>query len=160
MKNLLLISVLILALAMPTALIAQSKADKVVGYYLTHNEKTGKEESQIKIYKTQNGKYSGEIVWMDKSYYVDGKPIRDINNPDEKLRSKELVGLQMLKGFTYDARADEWGEGHIYNPMNGKSYKSNMKLEGNQLKLRGYIGKSWMGLGKTTTWIRTESLKK
>ena len=156
----LLISGLILALALPNAFSAQSKADKVVGYYLTHNEKTGKEESQIRIYKTQDGKYTGEIVWMDKSYYVEGKPIMDINNPDEKLRSKTLIGLQMLKDFTYDAKADEWGEGSIYNPMNGKSYKSNMKLEGNKLKLRGYIGKAWMGLGKTTTWIRVESLKK
>lgn len=155
----LLISGLILALAMPNALIAQSKADRVVGYYLTHNEDTGKEESQIKIYKTRDGKYTGEIVWMAKSYYVEGKPARDVNNPDEKLRSKELVGLQMLKGFTYDARTDEWDGGHIYNPMNGKSYKSTMKLEGNNLKLRGYIGKSWMGLGKTTTWMRVESQK-
>lgn len=154
-----LISGLILALAMPTALMAQSKADKVVGYYLTHNEKTGKEESQIKIYKTKDDKYSGEIVWMDKSYFVDGKPMMDVNNPDEKKRSKGLIGLQMLNGFTYDAKADEWSGGHIYNPMNGKSYKSNMKLEGNQLKLRGYIGKSWMGLGKTTTWTRVNSQK-
>ena len=66
----------------------------------------------------------------------------------------------MLKDFTYDASADEWGGGSIYNPTSGKTYNSYMKLEGNKLQVRGYIGKAWMGLGKTATWTRSESQRK
>ena len=160
MKNMLLISGLILAMALPTALKAQSKADKIVGYYITYDDETGKEKSQIRIYKASNGKYVGEIVWLKEPHYTDGKERVDKNNPEEKLKSRKIMGLQMLKDFTYDASADEWGGGSIYNPTSGKTYNSYMKLDGNKLQVRGYIGKAWMGLGKTATWTRSESQRK
>ena len=159
MKNLLFISGLILAMAMPTVLKAQSKADKVVGYYITYDDETGKEKSQIQIYKASNGKYIGKIVWLAEPRYDDGKEKVDRNNPDDKLKSRKIIDLLMLKDFTYDASEDEWSGGSIYNPTSGKTYSSYMKLEGNKLHVRGYIGKSWMGLGKTATWTRTGSQK-
>lgn len=160
MKNMLLISGMILALAMPGTLKAQSKADKVVGFYLTYDDETGKEKSQIRIYKASNGKYEGEIVWLKEPVYTDGKERVDKNNPEDKLKSRKVKGLKMLKDFTYDSKADEWGGGSIYNPTSGKTYNSYMKLEGNKLQVRGFIGKSWMGLGKTATWTREESQRK
>ena len=160
MKNMLLISGMILALAMPGALKAQSKADKVVGYYLTYDDETGKEKSQIRIYKASNGKYEGEIVWLKEPRYADGKEKMDKNNPEDKLKSRKVVGMKMLKDFTFDAKADEWAGGSIYNPTSGKTYNSFMKMEGNKLQVRGFVGKSWMGLGKTATWTREESQRK
>jgi uncharacterized protein (DUF2147 family) len=70
------------------------------------------------------------------------------------------MGLQILKNFTYDAGEDEWSGGTIYNPSSGKTYNSFMKLEGNKMQVRGYIGKAWMGLGKTATWTREETQRK
>ena len=57
----------------------------------------------------------------------------------------------MLKDFKYND--DEWSDGRIYNPSDGKEYKAYMKLKDkNTLSVRGYIGISL--LGKTDTWIR------
>lgn len=160
MKKMLFISGMILALAMPGALKAQSKADKVVGYYITYDDETGKEKSQLKIYKTSSGKYEGKIVWLKDPLYADGKEKVDKNNPDDKLKTRKIIDLLMLKDFTYDASANEWSGGSIYNPSSGKTYNSYMKLDGNKLHVRGYIGKAWMGLGKTATWTREESQRK
>lgn len=160
MKKTLLITGLILAILMPAALKAQSKADRANGFYITYDDETGKEKSQIKIYKAPNGKYTGEIVWLKEPREANGKEKLDNKNPDDKLKSRKVMGLIILKDFTYDASADEWSGGTIYNPSSGKTYNSYMKLEGNKMQVRGYIGKSWMGLGKTATWTREEKQRK
>ena len=155
-----LISFLIFMMAAPQALKAQSKADRVIGYWLTRDDETGKEKSQVKIYKGSNGKYYGEIVWLKDPTEANGKEKLDKNNPSDKLKSRKLIGLRLLTDFTYDASEDEWSGGEIYNPTSGKIYSSYMKLDGNKLNLRGYIGKAWMGLGKTAVWTREESQRK
>jgi hypothetical protein len=45
-----------------------------------------------------------------------------------------------------------WSQGKIYDPKNGKTYSCKMTLEGNELKVRGYVGFSL--LGRTTVWTR------
>ncbi len=160
MKKVLLLTGLILATIIPSTLKAQSKADRVNGFYLTYDDETGKEKSQIKIYKGSNGKYVGEIVWLKEPKESNGKEKLDKNNPEEKLKSRKLMGLLILKDFSYDASTDEWSGGTIYNPTSGKTYNSYMKLEGNKMMVRGYIGKAWMGLGKTATWTREKEQRK
>lgn len=160
MKRAFLIAGLILAIAFPSILKAQSKADRVIGYYLTTDEDTGKENSQVKIYKNANGKYYGEIVWLKDAHEADGSEKVDKHNPDAKLRNKKLIGLQILKDFNYDPKEDEWSGGTIYNPKTGKTYNSFMKLDGKKMSLRGYIGKAWMGLGKTAIWMKEETQRK
>ncbi len=51
---------------------------------------------------------------------VNGPPT-DRNNPDPRLRTRPLVGLNILSGFK-DA-GDKW-EGQIYSPERGKVYRS------------------------------------
>jgi len=93
----------------------------------------------------KDGKYYGSIIWS-------GAPegSKDENNADEKLRSRTIVGMQMLSGFKKDG--DQWSGGKIYNPRDGKTYKCKMWFEGENLHIRGYVGASWMGLGKTSIW--------
>jgi uncharacterized protein (DUF2147 family) len=46
-----------------------------------------------------------------------------------------------------------WEEGNIYDPKNGNTYSSTMRLiNGNSLEVRGYIGVSL--IGRTDTWTR------
>jgi uncharacterized protein (DUF2147 family) len=67
----------------------------------------------------------------------------------------------MLKGFKYDKSSDEWIEGTIYNPSSGKTYNCYINFESaNKVKIRGYIGASWMGLGKTAYWTKEAALRK
>lgn len=134
---------------------AQSKADRVIGYYLTLNDDTGKESSQVQIFKATNGKYYGKIVWLAEPT-KNGKAKVDNDNPDKALQSRPIIGLQLLKGFTYDEKTGEWSGGTIYNPTGGKTYNCFLKFDGNKLKIRGFIGAAWMGLGKTAIWFKED----
>lgn len=116
------------------------KESDIEGYWLT-SEKDGK----FHIYKKE-GKYFGKLVWGKNP----GK--KDENNPDPKLRDREVVGLEILTGFEWDE--DEWVDGEIYNPRNGKTYSCLMWLDDmNTLQVKGYIGFSLIGQQKT--WTRT-----
>jgi uncharacterized protein (DUF2147 family) len=68
------------------------------------------------------------------------------------------MGLQILKGFSYNEKAKNWEKGTIYDPKNGKTYDCYMWFEGNNdkvLKIKGYVlGMRW--LGRQTTWTRED----
>ena len=79
--------------------------------------------------------------------------LRDENNPDAKLRSRQLLGLNMLSGLKKDG--GEYTGGNIYDPGNGKTYNCSMKVEGDVLKVRGSLDKRGL-LGRTMDWFRVE----
>ena len=63
---------------------------------------------------------------------------RDINNPDAKLRTRKLLGMQILTSFVADGKV--W-RGRIYDPKSGKSYRSIIRRKGpNVLEVKGCIG--------------------
>lgn len=131
-------------------LYAQSaEADAVVGTWIVEDKK-----AKIKIYN-KGDKYYGKIVWLREPNDENGKPKVDKENPEEKLRTRPLVGLVMLKGFVYD-EDNVWEDGDIYDPKNGKTYSCEMTLseDGNTLDVRGYIGFSF--IGRSQTWTRTD----
>ncbi len=104
----------------------------------------------IQVYK-RDGQYFGKIIWLLKPLDQNNRPKVDKKNPDEALRSKPLLGLVMLRDFKYED--EEWVNGKIYNPEDGKEYKAYMKLKDDQtLSVRGYIGFSF--IGKTETFRR------
>ncbi|NVO18621.1 MAG: DUF2147 domain-containing protein [Bacteroidetes bacterium] len=155
------IAIVMLAAAMfPARSHAQVTADKIIGYYLTFDDETGAEKSQIQIYKATNGKYYGKIVWL-KEPNKNGKPKIDDKNPDAKLQGRPIMGLLLLKDFTFNKDDNEWSDGTIYNPTSGKTYNCYMNFEtATRLKIRGYIGASWMGLGKTAYWTKETNPRK
>lgn len=104
----------------------------------------------VEIYK-ENGKFFGKLVWLKKTHDEFGKPYLDTKNPDKQRCTKTLLGLVMLRDFLYEE--EEWVGGKVYNPEDGKEYKSYMKLKDDQtLFVRGFIGFSW--IGKTLTFQR------
>ena len=140
----LLVALITLLFLIPGAAIAAS-ADDVVGIWLTVG---GKSHVQI----TQaGGQYSGNLIWL-KEPLRNGKPKMDDKNPDAKLRTRPLVGLSLLSGFTF--KNGEWVNGKIYNPEDGKTYACQMKLKNaNTLEVRGYV-MGMTALGKTQVWTR------
>lgn len=127
---------------------AQNKADDVIGVWLTPGDNSAK----IEIYRSGE-KFSGKIVWM-RYPNENGKPKTDSHNPDKNKQNNPRLGLVIIKGFKFDGD-DEWKNGSIYDPESGKTYRAYMYLkDNNTLKLRGYIGFSF--LGRTETWSRSE----
>jgi uncharacterized protein (DUF2147 family) len=160
MKILITTALLVISMALANTSTAQVKPDQILGYYLTYDDETGAEKSQVQIYKDPNGKYYGKIVWL-KEPNKNGKPKVDDKNPDVKLQSRPVMGLEMLKGFSFDKSDDEWNGGTIYNPSSGKTYNCYINFESaTKVKIRGFIGASWMGLGKTVYWTKESALRK
>ena len=106
----------------------------------------------VEVYK--NGDvYNGKIVWLAKPTEADGSPAVDNNNPDKALRSRKLIGLNMLSGLKKNG--GEYTGGSIYDPGNGKTYNCSMKVEGDVLKVRGSLDKKGL-LGRTMDWFRVK----
>jgi uncharacterized protein (DUF2147 family) len=106
----------------------------------------------VEVYR-QGDVFNGKIVWLANPTEADGSPAVDSNNPDKSLRSRKLIGLNMLSGLKADG--GEYSGGKIYDPGNGKTYNCSMKVEGKVLKVRGSLDKKGL-IGRTMDWIRVE----
>lgn len=106
----------------------------------------------VEVYK-QGDAFNGRIVWLQNPTEADGTPAKDENNPDAKLRSRQLIGLNMLSGLKKDG--GEYSGGSIYDPGNGKTYNCSMKVEGDVLKVRCSLDKRGL-LGRTMDWFRVK----
>lgn len=132
-----------------------SDSDKIVGRWLTADK-----TAHVTIVCTEKGRYEGSLTWLEEPNDPEtGKPYRDTENPDHKLRGRPLLGVTMLHDFTYDAEERVWDSGTIYDPDVGKTYKCVIKLMPVDdrdavyaLDVRGYIG--FPALGRSEIWTR------
>jgi len=148
MKKFKTLAIIFAGLFLLTSMLGDSEdADKLVGVWEPSNKKI-----KVKIDKI-SGKYYGKIVWLREPIDpVTGKPKTDKNNPDESLKDVALKGFRMLKDFVYNGNG-EWSEGTIYDPQNGSTYSSVIKLKDeNKLDIRGFIGLKTFG--RTDVWKR------
>jgi len=142
-----LIFVVACALFLMTGVASAEEADAVLGQWYTDAEK---KDVVVEIYK-DNDLYSGKVVWLKNPDEDDGTPKVDDENPDEARRNDPILGMNLVKGFTYKGK-NKWADGTIYDPNNGKTYKCKMSLKGDDLKVRGFIGVAL--LGRTVHWLR------
>ena len=156
MKHKKLVLLFFSLLALPFLMSLAPKGDNpdaVLGVWLT-----GSGKARIKIYKSDDGKYQGKIVWLRDPTYPDGKKKVDKQNPDEGKRTTPIMGLQNLRNFVYDGE-NLWKDGQIYDPDNGNDYSCKMELKDeNTLEVRGFIGISLFG--RTDVWKRQVAQKK
>ncbi|MBX7056909.1 MAG: DUF2147 domain-containing protein [Leptospirales bacterium] len=149
MRKLFILSALFLGFAALAPAYAQN-ADAVLGTWTTQSG-----NARVQIYKCGSN-YCGKIVWLREPNYpagdaMAGQPKVDRENPDQSKRTRPIMGLNLVWGFSYDD--GEWSGGRIYNPEEGKTYSCTLTLESpNRLKVRGYIGVSL--IGKTQYWTR------
>ena len=106
----------------------------------------------VEVYQ-EGDVFNGKIVWLKNPTEADGSPAVDNNNPDTKLRSRQLIGLNMLSDLKKNG--SEYSGGSIYDPGNGKTYNCSMKVEGDVLKVRGSLDKRGL-LGRTMDWFRVK----
>jgi uncharacterized protein (DUF2147 family) len=142
--------IILISLMMTVSAFSQNKkADDIIGKWMTENN-----ESKVEIYKIGD-KYYGKISWLKEPNDKEtAKPKKDKNNPDAKLRERPVLGMNFVSGFIFDGK-DSWEDGTVYDPKSGKTYNAYINFEAkDKIKLRGYIGKSWMGLGRSTYWTR------
>jgi uncharacterized protein (DUF2147 family) len=121
------------------------------------NWKSAMGESKVEIFMCGE-KICGKIIWLKNPKYTDsndgqvGTPIIDRKNPDPALKSRPLIGLRILEGFTAEG-FNNWGRGTCYDPKSGNTYRGKIHLAApDRLELRGYIGIPLFG--RTSVWTR------
>ena len=143
---------LVLFLIILTAVPAwAADSDSVAGFWNTQDN-----DALFEIYRC-GSLYCGRILSLEEPNYpptdkqMPGRPKVDRHNPDPALRNRTLVGLPLILGFHYEG--DNSWHGRIYNPEDGKTYRCNFSMAGeDRLKVRGYIGIPL--LGRTQIWTR------
>jgi uncharacterized protein (DUF2147 family) len=126
--------------------------DKIAGIWVP-----AKGTSQIRIFKATNGKFYGKVEWLKTD-----KDKLDLNNPDENQKNKKILGLMILKDFTYNADKNRWDGGTVYDPDNGKTYDCYMWFDSednNVMTLKGYVlGMKFVG--RSENWKREADIRK
>lgn len=120
-------------------------AQSIIGEWETFDDETGDKTSIVEIYN-KNDKYFGKITHL----YLD--PLDSVCDKCEGDKfNQPIIGLVIIENLVKDD--DEFNNGTILDPNNGKTYKCYIELENpNEIKLRGYIGFSL--LGRTQYWQR------
>lgn len=122
-------------------------ADAVLGMWESEHG-----SGRIQIYKSGDV-HEGKLIWLKEENDRAGKPLVDINNPSETLRTRPVKGLEVLSGFRYSDGA--WDGGTVYDPKSGKKYSCKLSINGDgQLEIRAFMGISL--IGKTQLWSRVK----
>ncbi len=139
----------LLMLLCTLSVFARKDNGKIYGYWI--NEKR---DLVIFVYEDEEHVFHGKIVWMADSLDEYGTLRRDVMNNDARLRSRKLMGMNVLSGYRYDRDDNEWDGGRIYNFENGNTYRGRMWInkEG-ELRVRGHWWILWF-LSRTKTWTR------
>ena len=106
-------------------------------------------ESIVTIDDCAQSKICGTISFLSDPDTLDG------NNTNPALRSRKLLGSNLLSEFSAGRKNNY--KGSIYNPANGKTYKSKLKLtETASLKVKGCVGP----FCETQLWVRPNECPK
>jgi len=136
---------IILTIILMAAPLAAAFAQDVIGKWKLEDG-----TAIVEVYKSGEV-YNGKIVWLQNPTEADGSPAVDSNNPDKSLRSRKIIGLNMLSNLKKDG--GEYNNGKIYDPGNGKTYNCSMKVDGDILHVRGSLDKKGL-IGRTMDWFR------
>jgi uncharacterized protein (DUF2147 family) len=92
------------------------------------------------------------LVWFRWPNDAQGLPLVDLKNPDPALRTRPLLGLEVLRDLRRTA-LNTWEGGKIYNPDDGGDYNAEMSIgDDGTLRIRAYLLLPLFG--HTLIWTR------
>ena len=126
--------------------LSQFQPTSVEGLWITQDDESGKQKSEVLIYK-DNGKLYGKIVRL----LLPEDQGKICVNCEGKDKGKPIAGLVIVNNLIWEG--ESWEDGTILDPKSGKLYDCFITLEdNNNLKVRGFLGFSIFG--RTQNWIR------
>lgn len=133
-------------------LVANADTLTPVGTWQTMDDATGQPRNIVKIYPTDNNELQGQI---EKVFYRSGEGPDDVcKKCTGEFHNQRILGMTILWGMV-QKDANEWVDGNILDPENGKIYRCKLMLraDGERMAVRYFIVIPF--IGRTQTWIRT-----
>ena len=119
-------------------------AQDIFGKWKTIDDNTGKARSIVEITQKE-GKAFGTILKLFREPGEDLDPICD--DCTDYRKDKKVIGMTIITDMEKDG--DEWTDGEILDPENGKVYDCKLWVEDGKLKVRGYVAFFF----RTQTWF-------
>ncbi|MBV9963040.1 MAG: DUF2147 domain-containing protein [Parafilimonas sp.] len=128
---------------------AQNKEDAILGKW-----ESAEKNLIVDVYK-QDDNFKAKIVWFyDEDDTI--TPIQkrlDLKNPNKALRSRPIIGTDILSGLQYNSKQGRWNGGRIYDATSGKTWDATVWLTSpGALSVRGFYLVRWFG--KTMNFFR------
>ncbi|WP_267524893.1 DUF2147 domain-containing protein [Campylobacter sp. MG1] len=126
---------------------------KDYGNYISIDE-NGKKTARWHIYE-ENNELFGKVVKLFE--YGDDEPCKKCKKTYDNFdyikdaRNMKIVGAPLLYKLK-KIDDNNYKDGYVIDPDNGKLYKANAKFDGDKFILRGFIGFSL--IGRSQTWIK------
>jgi uncharacterized protein (DUF2147 family) len=124
-------------------------SQSIVGKWKTIDDETGDAKSIVQIWKAEDGLFYGKIMKLFDPKKQEN--VCDKCDPKDARYKQKVLGMKIIMGMKKTG-ANEWTEGTILDPNNGKVYKCKLFVEGKNLMVRGYIA----FLYRTQTWLPAE----
>lgn len=121
---------------------AQNKQDAIVGKWMSTEDNL-----LVQVYKCSND-FKAKVLWFDdtddKSNPYNTRT--DSNNPDNTLRRRKILDMEVLHGLTYNAKEDRWEDGRIYDSKSGRTWDASAWITSDHvLKVRGFWHFEFLG---------------
>ncbi|MFI5161297.1 MAG: DUF2147 domain-containing protein [Sphingobacteriales bacterium] len=144
-KCLAFVFLLVTATQNKTATIPNS--DQICGKWMSSEKNL-----TVLVYKSGDH-FRAKIIWFNDD---PSKPMgewTDKNNPDPALRTRKILGMEILRDMKYDADGDSWEGGMIYDAKQGREWNAAAYInKQGLLKVKGYW--HFKFIGRTMTFHR------
>jgi len=117
-------------------------AEAIVGKWMSTENNL-----EVEVFRV-NSEFKARLVWFDdsddKSDPMDTRC--DKKNPRRELRSRKVIGLEVMHGLSYNPDDNEWQHGWIYDSSSGKIWNAKAWVtKDGLLKVRGYWHFEFLG---------------
>jgi uncharacterized protein (DUF2147 family) len=142
-------AVMITSMAALVPAVAQEASP--VGLWKNIDDVTGKPKALIRI-SEDKGELRGQIEKLFPAAGEDPNP--KCTACTDARKNQPVIGMVFMSGLKKSG--DEYTDGEILDPDNGKVYRSKMSLAdgGKKLKVRGYVGVPMFG--RSQVWVRQD----
>ncbi|MDB5134704.1 MAG: hypothetical protein JWP37_1307 [Mucilaginibacter sp.] len=92
----------------------------------------------VQVYKDKDH-FRAKIIWFKDD---PSKPMgewSDAKNPNPSMRTRKILGMDVLDDLKYDTKSNSWEDGTIYDAKNGKEWSASAYIsKQGLLKVKGY----------------------
>jgi uncharacterized protein (DUF2147 family) len=132
-------------LGFSTAKAPEPNCDQICGKWMS-----AENNLSVEVYKSGD-EFKAKIVWFKEHPHTTMEEWPDKNNPDPALRTRKVLGMDVLSDLKYNASSKSWEDGTIYDAQSGHEWSASAYIDNKGLlKVKGYW--HFKIFGKTMTF--------